>query len=521
MAKRSEKRGNSTGHASGDAIENPKTKLPLVKETNIVIEEKKQVARACGDTIEIPKTKIPVVREADVVVIGAGPAGFGAATTAARLGASTVLIERFGAAGGVMTNALQGHFFSGQGGGLYTELYEKCLQEGVISECSEDEYPGIPGNPVYHYHKSLRPGLGGVGGSKFVSHMALPDPAAIVWLQVMEESNVKFMFRTLFVDTVVRHNMFGDNSIEAVIVENPSGRQAIRGKIFVDASGTTDVAVRAGAPYRPGGGSPFTAEIPGGLMWRMCGVDFGKLHQYQTTQNDPDLTTLIEAAKAAGDIPDILYRPRPYGGKINGELYIGHPTLDINPMGPPGDFQLWMNWPYEWDLRPDESGEDLTQAEVELRKLILAEWKFLKKYVPGFEDSYIVQIAPYMGIRDNRHPIGEYVLTHEDLINNRKFPDAVITKKGVDLLDFTTPSAQKPVHEFDVPYRCFLPKKINNLLLTGASMSFTSEVLFYHMRGFQWSLQSGEIAATAAVKSLEQGIAPKDYNWVEKFYEEG
>ena len=49
-------------------------------------------------------------------------------------------------------------------------------------------------------------------------------------------------------------------------------------------------------------------------------------------------------------------------------------------------------------------------------------------------------------------------------------------------------------------------------------MSFTSEILFFHMRGFQWSLQSGEIAATAAVKSLEQGIAPKDYNWVEKFY---
>ncbi len=504
-------------HPAGSTIEIPKTRIPVAKKANVVvIEGRSPVAHAVGNTIRIPETKIPVVKEADVVVIGAGPAGFGAATTAARLSADTVLIERFGAAGGIMTNALQGHFFSvpGPGGGLYTELYERCLQEGVISECSEKEYPGLTGNPVFHFHKSL---AGGTGG-KFSFHMALPDPSAIVWLQMMEETNVKFMFRTLFVDTVIRDNMFGDNSIEAVIVENPSGRQAIRGKIFIDASGTANVLVRAGAPYRPGGGSPFTAEIPGGLMWRMCGVDFDKLYQYQTTQNDPELANLIEAAKAAGDIPDILYRPRPYGGDLYGELYIGHPTLDSSPMGPPGDWQFWMNWPYEWDLRPDESGEDLTRAEVEMRKLILAEWKFLKKYVPGFENSYIVQIAPYMGIRDSCHPIGEYVLTHEDFINNRKFPDAVITKRGIDRLDFATPSAQRTVHEFDVPYRCFLPKKINNLLLTGASMSFSQEILFYHMRGFQWSLQSGEIAAIAAVKCLEQRIAPKDYKWVGKLY---
>ncbi len=503
--------------AAGKKIKIPKTKTPAVKRANVaLIEGRGPVAYAAGNTIKVPETKIPVVMEADVVVIGAGPAGFGAATTAARLGADTVLVERFGAAGGIMTNAIQGHFFSvpEPGGGLYTELYERCLQEGVIAQCSEKEYPGLPGNPVFHFHDSP---IGGTPGGKFSFHMALPDPAAIVWLQMMEESNVKFTFRTLFVDTVIRDNMFGDNSIEAVIVENPSGRQAIRGKIFVDASGTANVAVRAGVPCRPGGGSPFTAEIPGGLMWRMCGVAFDKLYQYQTTHNDPELANLIEAAKAAGDIPDILYRPR-HGGNLYGELYIGHPTLDSSPMGPPGDWQFWMNWPHEWDLRPDESGEDLTRAEVEMRKLILAEWKFLKKYVPGFENSYIVQIAPYMGIRDNCHPIGEYILTHEDFMNNRKFPDAVITKRGTDRLDSTTPPAQKPVHEFDVPYRCFLPKKINNLLLTGASMSFSQELLFYYMRGFEWSLQSGEIAATAAVKSLEQGIAPKDYNWVGKLY---
>jgi hypothetical protein len=501
----------------GIKIQFPDTSRWVNEADVVVIEGRSPVAYAAGNTIKIPETKIPVVKEADIVVIGSGPAGFGAATTAARLGADTVLIERFGATGGITTNALQGHFFCepGLGGGLYTELYERYLHEHVISECSEKEYPGLPGNPVFHFHKSP---IGGMSGGKFSFHIALPDPAAIVWLQMMEEANVKFMFRTLFVDAVIGDNMFGDNSIEAVIVENPSGRQAIRGKIFVDASGTANVVVRAGAPYKPGGGSPFTAEIPGGLMWRMCGVDFDKLYQYQTTQNDPELAKLIEAAKAAGDIPDILYRPRPCGGDLYGELYIGHPTLDFSPMGPPGDWQFWMNWPYEWDLRPDESGEDLTRAEVEMRKLILAEWKFLKKYVPGFENSYIVQIAPYMGIRDGCHPMGEYVLTLEDLINNRKFPDAVITKKGIDRLDFSMPSAHKTVHEFDVPYRCFLPKRINNLLLSGASMSFSQEILFYHMRGFQWSLQSGEIAATAAVKSLEQGIAPKDYKWVGKLY---
>ncbi len=131
-----------------------------------------------------------------------------------------------------------------------------------------------------------------------------------------------------------------------------------------------------------------------------------------------------------------------------------------------------------------------------------------QKYVPGFKNAFITNIGRYLGIRDGRHPIGEYVLAIDDALNSRTFPDAV-TKPMTK--NFHWDCYQN--HTFQVPYRCFLPKIVNNLLLTGASMSFSYETIFMVMRNFPWCIQTGEIAGYAAASSIKQGIGPKEFNW--------
>lgn len=442
--------------------------------------------------ITLPATEIPITMGADVIVVGGGPSGFGAALCAARNGADTLLIERFGIPGGNITVGIMPCAGMGPIGGVHTEFWEILKREGYLFNI-EAHYPN---NPLFHGY----PGYYGMYGFN-------PETGACIMNQMLEEAGVKLLFRTLLVDAKVKKRP-GEETIEAAIVENASGRQAIKGKIFVDATGRGDLVARAGALYRDPG-DVNGCIIPPGLMWRMSGVDFERLFDYQNNQDDPELEKAMEKAKKNGDIPDELYRPVPVNSYAAG--YKGHPKLDCYPAGGPGELTIWQDAPTEWNLNCALNAEDTTRAEVELRKLIIAESKFLKNYVPGFEKAWVSGIAPLLGIREGRHPIGEHVLTYDDISNQRKFPDAALRRSTSDQLDF---SGRNPkVFEFEIPYRSFLAKKVNNLLLTGESVSFEHHALFHSMRSFGSSIQTGEVAGTAAGLSVQRKINPKELKW--------
>jgi len=460
------------------------------------------------DEISVSPKRIPAGAEADVVVVGGGPGGFAAALRAARMGISTILVERYDMPGGIHTSGLQGAAGLGVGG-IHTELMQRFANEGHLYTATGATHPEWAGNPLSHYEARLKP------GSAFARSTFNPEGAGCVMVRMLNEAGVRALYGTAFVDAVVEGGV-GNDSISEVIVENASGRQAIRGKVFIDGSGTAEVVARAGAPFVRGGGpQPSTVEwdgqnrpVPGGLLWIMSGIEFAHLAAYQKRQNDPTLSKLIAAARAAGDIPPELYRPRLSGRGIYGDAYIGHPTLDISPIRAPGTFIFWQNVPYEWALHMDDDAENDARAKTMLREFIDAEARFLKKYVPGFENACVTNVGRYVGIRDGRHPIGEYVFSIEDALAGRRFPDAV-TKPMTKTFFW---DAHRP-YTFEVPYRCFLPKKINNLLLTGASLSFTYETIFMAMRNFPWCTQTGEIAGYAAALSVQQGITPKELEW--------
>jgi len=466
-----------------------------------------------NNKITMPSRTTPIVDEADVVVVGGGPGGFAAALRAARMGVRTILIEKYGMPGGVHTSGLQGAARAGVGG-IHTELMERFAKEGYIYSASEKTLPDWASNPLSHYEARLKP------GASFSRSTFNPEGAGCVMGRMLEEAGVNAMYGSMFVDATVKSGK-GDDVITEVIVENASGRVAIKGRVFIDGSGTAEVVARAGAPFVRGGGpQPSTVEwdgknrpVPGGLLWIMSGIDFAKVAQYQKSQNDPTLKKLITAAREAGDIPHDLYRPRLSGKCVYANSYIGHPTVDMSPIQAPNTFIFWQNVPYEWALHMDDNGEDLARAKKALREFIDAESKFFNKYVPGFENAFITNVGRYVGIRDARHPLGEYVFSMDDALTGRKFPDAV-TKPMTKTFFW---DCNKP-HTFEVPYRSFLPKKMKNLLLTGASMSFTYETIFMVMRDFPWCTQTGEIAGYAAGLSVKQGIAPKELKWTSPYF---
>lgn len=449
---------------------------------------------------------IPVDLEADVVVIGGGPGGFAAALRAAREGASVVMVEKYDMPGGVHTSGLQGAANPGVGG-IHTELMERFAAEGCIYTANEENLPGWAGNPLSHYDYYLAP------GSRFARSSFNPDAAGNVMVRMLDEAGVHVLYGATFVDVVLEPDG-AERRITAAIVETVSGRQAIRGKVFIEGSGTAEVVARAGAPFVRGGGrQPVTTDgearpIPGGLLWIMTGIDFAKTVAYQKRADDPVLSKLINQARAAGDIPPELYRPKLASPGVYGDHYIGHPTVDMSPIQGPGTFILWQNVPYEWALHMDDDAEHASRAKRALRELIDAEARFLVKYVPGFESAFISHVGRYVGVRDGRHPIGEYLFSIDDARQERRFPDAV-TRPMTKTFFW---DAYKR-YTFEVPYRCFLPKTITNLLLTGASLSFTFETIFMVMRNFPWCTQTGEIAGFAAADALRQGVTPKQYQW--------
>ena len=456
---------------------------------------------------------VPVEHDADIVVVGAGPGGFAAALQAARMGAKVILVEKFDMPGGVHPSGLQGSAGAGVGG-IHSELMARFADEGLIYTATEKSHPDWAGNPLSHYERFKTP------GDPFTRMTFNPEGAGCVMAQMLEEAGVTALYQTRFVGCVMAKGS-GNDRIDAILVENASGRQAITGRIFIEGSGTGELVARAGAPFvRGGGGQPDTAAwdgvarpIPGGLLWFMNNVDFDAVVRHQRDAKAPLLEKVIAEARAAGDLPADLYRPRMGGSNIYGDFYIGHPTVDMSPIAADGTYCFWQNVPYELALHMDESAADEALATRMLRGFVAAEAGFLRKYVPGFEKAAIAGVGRYVGVRDGRHPVGEHVFSLEDARAERRFPDAV-TRPMKKMFHW---DGHRP-YEIEVPFRCFLPKGVDNLLLTGASLSFTYDTIFMVMRNFPWCTQTGEIAGFAAARCIGQKIGPKALDWSQPYF---
>ena len=446
-----------------------------------------------GHVVE-PERKRPVVYDVDVAVAGGGVAGVFAALGAARCGADTVLIDRFGDPGGNigpgMINA----------GGIRPKLVQ-----GVMTHV-EGGITGIP-REFLDRHAEL---CGKAGGNLVHS-----NAASYLALKMMEESGVRAMLSAYAADPIVE-----GGRIRGVFVESKSGRQAVLAKVVIDATGEADVARRAGGPILYP--KPEYTEVDhhsptgAGLYYMVAGVDTERWEECREGQapGEADLKWAKDRVGGINErfaylIPSIrkAWEGEADKGIFEKGLFVremeGVGEVKILPLMPgqaPGIAHRCTSF-----VRVDMGdGVQVSKAEATIRMGIFETVQFYRNYVPGFEEAYLLCMAPYFGARGGPCIEGEHTITLEDFEAGRRFPDV--------LYRFGHVSGGKDVELghgkwTDFPYRVMLPKMLDGLIGVGRSASGIPDTI---IRGRTKAMHMGQLGGIAAALAAGNGVTPRD-----------
>ena len=436
-----------------------------------------------GATIVEPERTIPVRARADVVVVGGGPAGFVAAIAAARLGHDVLLIENAAYLGGNLNlpglALLAVLDWSGQPviAGLMQEFVDRLVAVG-----------GATGHYPCPKHLS----------------MCALDPESVRYtaLELSVEAGVRVLLHT-GISGVVRNG----RRIDAVIAEGKSGRFAIQGRVFVDASGDADVIAQAGA--RVDKGSANGELQPMTLTFRLGNCDLQPLiahleqhpEDLNTYGNPPNrfpvehlrrhpywtitgLAGLAAKAKAAGDFPDDL-------------SYVNVTTL-------PQTGQIGINAARVFRLDGTDVW-DLTAGELEGRRKALLMARFFRNHVPGCQQSVLLDMAPRIGVRETRRIDGLIRLEEADIRNRRTFADTIA--QGIYPIDIHSNDGAPSTFllldaPFMIPYRALVPADLDNVIAAGRTIS-ADRVVMGSIRVMSHCMAIGHAAGVAAAVALE------------------
>jgi len=413
-------------------------------------------------TVAEPGGQTPVVVETDVLVVGGGPAGQAAAVAAARAGTEVTLVERYGYLGGLAS------------GGMVLVLDDMCAEREVsvggialeiidrmkiLGACVAPPPDDWFRNDTDVRDRWVRWGFEELYARrkpKPIVYSASFDPEG--WKQASQEmvleAGVHLRLHSWFSRTLVE-----DGAVRGVVVETKSGRQALRGRIVIDATGDGDVFGSAGAPAVQG-------SYIMTLVHRLADVDTAAALRFE--RDDPETARRLDA-----EIKQML------GG-----------AWDMWWLLTPRPGVVWCNCPHI----PGYNGldpEHLTHIEIESRRRFMKVIDFVRARYPGFERAYVLDAAPQVGVRQTRLLDGEYVVTREDVLERRTFHDVVA--RGRD---------------YYTPYRSLVPKRVDGLLVAGRCYSATPEAQRLS-REIPPVMVMGEAAGTAAALSLEGNVAPR------------
>jgi len=436
------------------------------------------------DYINEGERRIPVAARVDVVVVGGGPAGTAAAVQAGRRGASVVLIEQSGMLGGVATAGLMSHWTGETRGGIYEEILDRCM--------ALEQSWGVVADPVTTEGAD---GMGTHGNRRqLINHEVLRS----VLLEMCEEARVDVRLYSFASAPVMEApaTSGANPRIRGVITESKSGREAFLGRVTIDASGDGDMAAAAGAPFIKG------REYDGKMqpmtdMLKVGGVDTDRV-QYAPGFED---TYQIPA----GDLQTVARTRIPYPA--------GH--VLIYPTSLPGTVVLNMTNCIKVD---GTKAADLVRAERTCRSQIRPIIEFMRAEVPGFEKAYLIQSSSAIGVRETRHFSGEATLNEKDILEARIFDDWVVARahfnfdvhnlEGAGLDE--TGAQQKFLQRrgYTIPYGCFLPKKVDGLLIAGRCISGT-HMAHSSYRVMPICANMGQAVGIAAAFAAASGIEPR------------
>lgn len=433
------------------------------------------------------KQNIPICNEYDVVVCGGGPSGCTAALAAKREGLRTLLIESMGQLGGMAVTGLVSHWLGGRTqegewvvGGLFKSLAEEATERGYAV------LPRLKAEEKYHPF----------GWYNWFIHGIPLDPFSVDLLldEKMEDAGVDVLLHTQVVDVVTEKNL-----VSHVIIHNRSGLQAIKTRAVIDATGNAEVALKSGCEIIKGRKED-GKMTPASLIFHVYNVDRDALTKYIEKENDPKLRNLISQLreKSEWDFPyDIFIATQLVA---EGEFYINTNRL-TGVDGTDGD----------------SISEGMRRGRKEIHKLM----DIFRKYIPGFEKARIKTIAPQMGIRETRRIIGDFVLTVEDLAQDREFDDCIgFSMYGWDLPDPDKPSIQPFANDevtgykykikkglsTPLPFRIMIPRPVRNLICPGRAVSVEGQVLG-PVRVMAPCMAMGEAAGVAAAQVVNCNVS--------------
>ena len=437
--------------------------------------------------IELPPRRAIVACDTDVLVVGGGPAGLGAAIGAAQAGARVVLAERYGFLGGNATAALVMPLMS-----FHTSQPTK-EKKGATTLLPTDHGPGeaiIAGALKTLLERLVRAG-GAIEPSLATGYVVPFDPEwfKLIALELLDEAGVQFLFHSF------ASGVLGSGCVEGAVMETKSGPLALRARVTIDCTGDGDLAVLAGAPAEIGRADGLVQPMT--LMFRI--VEFYRAGFEAYVEQHPKqwrgvhgLWDLVREATEAGQLrlprEDILFFATPHEEEVS-----VNSTRVTRVLGT----DVW----------------DLAFAEWASRRQMRQIAEFLRRYVPGFEKSYVAQSGVQVGVRETRRVLGDYQLTAEDVLAARKFDDAIA--RGAYPIDIHNPTGTgtvlkrlPPGESYDIPMRCLLPRNTDGLIVAGRCISGTHEAHSSY-RVMPIVMATGQAAGVCAALAARRGALPR------------
>jgi len=396
--------------------------------------------------------QLPVRYDVDVCVVGGGPAGVAAGVTAARAGAKVMILESQGFFGGGGTAALVPAFMN--------------FSNGVDFMA------------------------GGIGYEVFrrvcIPELALsirPEVLKRAYDEMVTEAGIDFLFHATVADVITR-----DGGIDAVVVAAKSGVYAVKAKVFVDGTGDGDICAWGGAPFELGDANGHV--MPSTLCSMWPDIDW----EHAVHSHPKKFELICDAWEKGVFTQEDYHLPGMWRtGEHMGGGNIGH-CYNVNAT--------------------DE--RSLTDAMVLGRRILPEYERFYHEYMgSGYENAVVVSSASYLGVRESRRIMGDYVLGvgdfradsyFDDEIGRYSYPIDIHADPGragyEKFLKEHTSMHLNRGESYSIPYRCLCPQKLSNVLVAGRCVS-TDQKMQSSIRVMPGCYITGMAAGMAAAMAAE------------------
>jgi len=418
-----------------------------------------------------PQKKIPVFQKCDVLVVGGGPAGCAAASSAARMGADTLLLERYGYLGGLSTGGLV----------VWIDRMTDWTGRLVIRGYAEEIMNRIP-----EEHR-IGPGNGLWGSTdpvtvEFWSDRQAAQKGIVTWSPTVDPE----MLKKAYLDTVLSRKLRlifhcwavsviqDRETVNGVILESKSGRQAILAKTVIDTTGDGDIFFFAGASYED---DFIQKEIHSriNVSFILGGVDMLSYFKFKHDRPEEYSKIINKKKRFTGGFPIPYALPKHDAALFMGPRYPGYSAVNV---------------------------QDLTEVEVRSRRDAVKILEFYKKELPGFENAFLQLTAPQIGVRHSRRIVGRKKMTLGDYRKGTIHKDEIAV----------SPSLSPSVPNVSVPMGCLIPKDLDNVLVAGRSLSCDAGVHTF-MREIPQCWSTGQAAGVIAALSVKEKIPVREANY--------